>query len=54
VSATSLPKHDRLARDLEALYELVRAQGREIDTLKQTLANLKPNGNRQRRTPSGN
>jgi prefoldin subunit 5 len=43
VSATSLPKHDRLARDLEALYELVRAQGREIDTLKQTLANLKSN-----------
>jgi predicted component of type VI protein secretion system len=54
MSATSLPKHDRLQRDLEALYELVRAQGREIDALKQALANKHPNGNRQRRTPSGN
>jgi hypothetical protein len=54
MSATSLPKHDRLARDLEALYELVRAQGREIDALKQALANKPQHGNRQRRTPSSN
>jgi hypothetical protein len=40
MSATSLPKHDRLQRDLEALYELVRAQGREIDALKQALARI--------------
>jgi predicted nucleic acid-binding Zn-ribbon protein len=53
MSATNLKQVERLARDLDAAYTLLRTLSDQITQLQERILKLE-NGNRQRRTPGRN
>jgi cell division protein FtsB len=53
MSATGLKQVERLARDLDAAYTLLRTLSEQVTQLQERIKTLE-NGNRPRRTPSRN